>query len=262
MTQAQRQESSAPPPPSSPPPVDTPALSKSTSPLQPALMGKPSSSSGHSLNLPVLETPKRKELPTLTDLLASSRKSKTRPRPPSRKLSSPAVDVTISSNYPNQHEAETRHNVLPVLLEDASVPDISPAKTYFSSPASGSAHSTPEHRRPRSPISPLFGTGGGNISMNMNISHFSPPFTSTQHGHGHEPGSGSSQYGGLGGESQRGHGLVRGSSGLFGMYNSQFDVEAQVGQVSDLLDRDVDFGEYLKDVDEDEEQEGKEEIAA
>lgn len=47
-------------------------------------------------------------------------------------------------------------------------------------------------------------------------------------------------------------GLVRGSSGFYGMYNSQFDVEAQVGQVSELLDRDVDFDAYLKDVEEDE----------
>lgn len=38
------------------------------------------------------------------------------------------------------------------------------------------------------------------------------------------------------------------------MYNSQFDVEGQVGQVSELLERDVDFNEYLRDVDEVEEQ--------
>ena len=36
---------------------------------------------------------------------------------------------------------------------------------------------------------------------------------------------------------------------MIGMgYNSQFDVEAQVGMVSDFLDRDVHFEEWLRDV--------------
>ncbi len=43
--------------------------------------------------------------------------------------------------------------------------------------------------------------------------------------------------------------LGRGSSGVFGMgYNSQFDVEGQVGLVSDLLERDVDFDGWLRDI--------------
>lgn len=38
---------------------------------------------------------------------------------------------------------------------------------------------------------------------------------------------------------------------MIGMgYNSQFDVEGQVGLVSDLLERDVDFDGWLKDLSE------------
>lgn len=31
-------------------------------------------------------------------------------------------------------------------------------------------------------------------------------------------------------------------------YNSQFDVEGQVGMVSDLLEKDVDFDGWLRDI--------------
>ena len=43
------------------------------------------------------------------------------------------------------------------------------------------------------------------------------------------------------------------SSGVFAMgYNSQFDIEGEVGRVSELLERDVDFEGWLRDVDENE----------
>jgi len=35
-------------------------------------------------------------------------------------------------------------------------------------------------------------------------------------------------------------------------YNSQFDIEGEVGRVSELLERDVDFEGWLRDVDENE----------
>ena len=48
---------------------------------------------------------------------------------------------------------------------------------------------------------------------------------------------------------------MRGSSGFFGMgYSSQFDVEGHVEQVSELLERDVDFDGWLRDLDADEEE--------
>jgi len=233
--------------------MHTPPLSKSATPLRPAATRRVDTGLDPPDGLHVLETPDRKELPTLTDLLASSRRSKLRPRPPSRKHHPLAVDTMAPDEPSIQAGDGTNMDVLPVLSDGQAVPDVSPAKTYFSSPASGSSQSTPENhrRRPRSPISPLFGTG------RLDISGFSPPFTSTQHREPGSPHQGAFKKGGFGGagagesQSQRAQvGLERGSSGFFGMYNSQFDVEAQVGQVSDLLDRDVDFNEYLRDVDE------------
>lgn len=64
---------------------------------------------------------------------------------------------------------------------------------------------------------------------------FAPPFTSTQPGvtDGQEtaflPGRPGSGYVGMG-------------------YSSQFDVEGQVGMVSELLERDVDFDGWLRDM--------------
>ena len=47
----------------------------------------------------------------------------------------------------------------------------------------------------------------------------------------------------------QGIGLTRGGSGMAGMgYNSQFDLEGQIGEVSDLLERDVDFDGWLRDI--------------
>lgn len=43
--------------------------------------------------------------------------------------------------------------------------------------------------------------------------------------------------------------LARGSSGVFAMgYNSQFDLEGQIGMVNELLERDVDFDGWLRDI--------------
>jgi len=43
--------------------------------------------------------------------------------------------------------------------------------------------------------------------------------------------------------------LERGSSGYLAMgYDSQFDVEGQVDRVSELLERDVDFDGWLRDI--------------
>ncbi|KAH8100370.1 hypothetical protein BXZ70DRAFT_186919 [Cristinia sonorae] len=255
----ERLTSSAPLPPSSPP-VVTPPLSKPNSPPQRVGLVRTGSGLGNAKGLPVPETPNRKELPCLTDLLASSRRSKPRPRPPSRKtkLSKDSIIPDDGGESSNHNPDPPHKDVLPTLQDDEdAIPEVSPAKTYFSSPASGSSQSTPQSlkRRPRSPISPLFGTGG------LGIGRFSPQFTSTQRRDA--AGSSLSQSifrRGFGAHQESQHsqssapGLVKGSSGMFGMYNSQFDVEAQVGHVSDLLDRDVDFGEFLKDLGEVEEE--------
>ncbi|GJE88149.1 hypothetical protein PsYK624_042320 [Phanerochaete sordida] len=192
-----------PPPPASPP----------HTPPRPASSSK---GLGNAKGLPVPRTPERGtpgQLPTLTDLLASSRRSRPRPRPPSRKLQS-------RTTTPAPGGADADDDALPTLAGAPRTPSPAPtaasrARTLFSSPASGSSGSPQSvPSRARSPVSPLFPHSGA----------FAPPFASTQAG-GAPPAS----------QSQVG-------------YNSQFDVEGQVGMVSDLLERDVDFTGWIHDL--------------
>ncbi|OAX37500.1 hypothetical protein K503DRAFT_866824 [Rhizopogon vinicolor AM-OR11-026] len=99
----------------------------------------------------------------------------------------------------------------------------SPVKSYFSTPGSGpsdspaSAHNLLLH----SPVSPM-------LSFAQNPDAFLPQYTSTQ--------PGGSRHKGM-------------SSRAFGMgYSSQFDVERHVDRVSELLEKDVDFDGWLRDV--------------
>ena len=44
-------------------------------------------------------------------------------------------------------------------------------------------------------------------------------------------------------------GFARGGGGTFAIgYNSQFDLEGQIGMVNDLLEKDVDFDGWLRDI--------------
>lgn len=156
---------------------------------------------GNAKGLPIPSTPGR-QLPTLTELLASSRRSKPRPRPPSRAVKAGGLPFT---NGPADEDMRLH------------TPDPSPAKSMFSSPASGSTM-TPASMivQLRSPATPTF---------TQNPSAFAPDFVSSQ-----AP-------------------LEQGSSGFLGMgYNSQFDVEGQVDRVSELLEKDVDFDGWLRDI--------------
>lgn len=99
----------------------------------------------------------------------------------------------------------------------------SPAKSYFSTPDSGPSDSpTSSHNLLlHSPVSPM-----RSFAQNPNV--FLPQFTSTQ--------AGGSCHNGMSG------------SVLGGGYRSQFDVERHVDRVSELLEKDVDFGGWLRDV--------------
>ncbi|KAH9890453.1 hypothetical protein C8Q73DRAFT_704389 [Cubamyces lactineus] len=218
-----------------PVPPSTPPLSTSPAkaPVTPVSRGK---GLGNAKGLPVPTTPDRHPLPTLTELLASSRRSKPRPRPPSRKHT-PQSQAGGGSNKAGhtrqQVEVETE---LPGVTE-GSEPEPSPTKTYFSSPASGSSDSASIVHR--SPVSPLF---------TQNPGAFVPAFVSSQRpsANDDDPFVGARSQG-----RSQGQGLMRGSSGFFGMgYNSQFDVEGQVDRVSELLERDVDYNGWLRDLDE------------
>lgn len=225
----------APVPPSTPPPS-----SPAPQPVTPVSRGK---GLGNAKGLPVPSTPDPHPLPTLTELLASSRRSRMRPRPPSRKNTPHSHADSRGSNRVSDHELE-----LPVVAENDDqrsarehTPEPSPAKTYFSSPASGSSDSPGSvAQRARSPVSPLF---------TQHPSAFMPKFVSTQ-----QPG-GNTDDPFVGGFAQTQGSVTRGGSGFFGMgYSSQFDVEGHVEQVSELLERDVDFNGWIRDLDDEEEE--------
>ncbi|KAI0308783.1 hypothetical protein OF83DRAFT_1160133 [Amylostereum chailletii] len=142
-------------------------------------------------------------------VLATSHRSLPRPRPPSRR--------SKSGSQRGASEGQPR------------TPSPSPPKSYFSSPASGdSSEDESTRHRPRSPVSPLF---------TEHASAFVPPLASTQH---QQPfGRPVNGLGGGGG----------GDGGFAGMgYSSQYDVERNVGHVSEILDRDVDFSIWLRDL--------------
>ncbi|KAI0062145.1 hypothetical protein BV25DRAFT_1991784 [Artomyces pyxidatus] len=175
----------------------------SSTPAENTKLTSSGSGLGNAKGLPVPNTPERgAPHKDLKELLASSRRSRPRPRPPSRKSSS------VASSAPDPKGKGK------AVDRPSTPPQASPAKTYFSSPASGSSGS--EVLRARSPVSPLFPldfTHGGDV--------FAPQGASTQ------PGGG----------------------GVFGAmgYNSQFDVEGNVDRVNELLDGDVNFGAWLRD---------------
>ncbi|KAL6308572.1 hypothetical protein BKA93DRAFT_716105, partial [Sparassis latifolia] len=230
-------------PPSSdaPPPSTPPTATSELNPITPPRPVPSSKGLGNAKGLPVPTTPNRQGLPTLTELLASSRRSKPRPRPPSRKIR--------SETKPQLHNTKpmgigVEDDVLPLYEEDEiQDPEPSPAKTYLSSPASGSSDSPGSTlHRPRSPISPLF-------TQQPDV--FAPALASTQR----LDVRAGLVAAGVGTHSLGRQLLAGGSGGFFRGYNSQFDVEGQVGRVSELLERDVDFEGWLRDVPDVEEKE-------
>ncbi len=223
-------------PPSTPPPIS----SLPTAPVTPVSRHK---GLGNAKGIPVPTTPNSNPLPNLTDLLATSRRSRPRPRPPSRKSTPHSRARSRESD-----EALDLETDLPAVAEDEGEREPSPTKTYFSSPASGSSGSPGSvAQRAASPVSPL--------GFTQHPSAFAPRFASSQRplllGDGEDPFLAAPAT--RGGLPQGDGGLMRGSSGFFGMgYSSQFDVEGHVEQVSELLGHDVDFDGWLRDPDEDE----------
>ncbi|OCH86175.1 hypothetical protein OBBRIDRAFT_838353 [Obba rivulosa] len=219
------------------PPAPLPRAGNPSTPSPPTLPVE-GAATREVLHIPT--TPNRQALPTLTELLASSRRSKARSRHSSRKNKASATlqreNIFKRRNPPAQARGAP--------LETA---DPSPAKTSFSSFASISSPTSPDsvRHRPLSPVSPMF---------TQNPGAFAPPFVSSQHrGGGAGGGAGGFLNAGSYG-SAPGLPLARGSSGLFHMgYNSQFDVNGRVDRVSELLDRDVDYSGWLRDIPDDEE---------
>lgn len=120
-------------------------------------------------------------------------------------------------------------NDQPVTDADTGFPERIPSPTksvrsYFSAPDSDDGDSPLKaNLLLESPVSPM-------LSYAQNPSGFLPQLTSTQAGKG-SPSAG------------------RTNNGAFGMgYSSQFDVERHVDRVSELLEKDVDFDGWLRDV--------------
>ena len=195
-----KQRSASKTPPTSPPP-----------PIAPEESGN---GLGNAKGLPLPTTPDKQALPTLSQLLASSRRSRPRPRPPSRKG---------SSVYGHDETDDSKRKGKSKDLDRPLTPPPG-TRTYFSSPASGSSSEGSPQLRPTSSPSPLF------PDYTVHPSGFAPDLISTQ------PGAA--------GTLER-----KNSSGYLGMgYNSQFDVEGNIDRVSELLERDVDFGAWLRDI--------------
>ena len=179
---------------------------------------------GNARGLPVPRTPERNKLPTMNELLATSRRSKTRPRPQLRRS-----------------QAGEKHA--------AGHADSQATNQYGSSPTSGNLISPSSLRyiAQSSPLSPIF---------TQNPSQFAPPFTSTQPAVDGSPRlSGKSslrpKFVGIPRTgSAKSHltsqNFVRSSSNLTGMvYNSQLNVEERVDGVMDFIHRDLNLYTHL-----------------
>jgi hypothetical protein len=185
-------------------------------------------------------TPKRQNLPTLTELLASAKKGKKVQSPKGLKPKSADVDSntkpTSNFRFPSPLPASEDN---PYMLDPYAIsvnhseldPDLSPTKSLSSLAGSDSEDEDGDGE--------LKDPG---LGLAFSPSSFNPYATSTQHQNypysGHVTSPHSSPF--LG---ENGKALSLG----FGGYNSQFDVAGQVDKVDKLLEKDVDYEGWLRD---------------
>ena len=168
-------------------------------------------------------TPKKRER-SLTPLLASSHKVMPRSRPPLRKSS------------PLKKSRASPFEAVEVDDDEDLMPHGSP-KAYFSSPVSSTSSTSTPMKDKGSPS--LLALGHSNSNFTIDPETFAPLFTSTQNG---PEGDGSG--GGGRALSRKGTGS---STGLL-KFNSQFDVDKNVGDAMALLERDVDADNWFVDL--------------
>ncbi|KAL5511942.1 hypothetical protein ACEPAH_5161 [Sanghuangporus vaninii] len=177
-------------------------------------------------------TPER-QTRLLTDPLTTSRKSRPRPRPPSRKHSVQKMELDRDGAVSDADDG----------------PDPSPAKSdrsYFSSPASGSSSDSELCRGsmlfvPGSPTLPL--------GFTQNPNRFAPLAQSTQLTSRGPPGSPTPLHSRCKSQSQSQKGI----------YDSQFDVDTRVDQLSNFMRQDVDLDAWVHATDTDGEADGEDE---
>jgi len=175
-------------------------------------------------------TPKRQNLPTLTELLASAKKGKkslkglksksVEEEPVSKfRFPSPLPDLEDNPYMLDPYAISVDHSVLDL--------DISPTKSLSSLAGSDSEDEDVE-------------VNDQALALNFSPSSFNPYATSTQYQNYPHVGRGSPF---LREDGKAGTALSLG----FGGYNSQFDVAGQVDKVDKLLEKDVDYEGWLRD---------------
>ncbi|KAF9460911.1 hypothetical protein BDZ94DRAFT_1265033 [Collybia nuda] len=211
---------------------------RTTAPSSSGGMGPPSSPlpllTDDPTSSPMIVTPKRPgKLPTLKELLASSKNAKQSPRK-KRIIASPLVtlnkglekETIIDCREPSKEEKandepDSRLPFLDPLPLDDPLSGLTAGLGYDAASPTKSLSSLAE--------SDSDSDDGG---INTNLLHdidddFNPPFASTQ-AQGKDTGSGL--------------GVPKGSSGFGWMgYSSQFDVNGKVDQVSKFMEKDVDY---------------------
>ncbi|KAF9228971.1 hypothetical protein BS17DRAFT_772830 [Gyrodon lividus] len=143
---------------------------------------------------------------------------------PSHRIDVDPLQAALDAPLP--HDRSDEVDVVIPEAQDFPQKNNTPAKStksFFSAPDSDPSNSPISNNNLllHSPISPM-------LSFAQNPNAFLPQYTSTQLGQ---------------------NSFGRRNSGIFGMgYNSQFDVEKHVDRVSELLEKDVDFDGWLRDV--------------
>ena len=175
-------------------------------------------------------TPKRQNLPTLTELLASAKKGKRSPKNLKPKLAEeePTSKFRFPSPLPALEDNPYMLDPYAISVNHSALdPDLSPTKSLSS--LAGSDSEDENNDQP--------------LALDLSPSSFNPYATSTQHqNYPHEgyaiTSSHNSPF-----LRENGKALSLG----FGGYNSQFDVAEQVDKVDKLLEKDVDYEGWLRD---------------
>ena len=193
-------------------------------------------------DIPLPTTPKRQNLPTLTELLASAKKGK-KQSPKGVKPKSAGIDSSTEPTSSFRFPSPLEDN--PYMLDPYAISvnhdelDISPTKSLSSLAGSDSENEEEDDK-----LSPQL------LDFDCSPSAFNPYATSTQHQkYSYEAGRNNhvitSPHGSpfLGENGKAEGALLLG----FGGYNSQFDVAGQVDKVNKLLEKDVDYEGWLCD---------------
>ena len=162
-------------------------------------------------------TPKRQNLPTLTELLASAKKGKKslKGSKPKSAEEEPISKFRFPSPLPALEDNPYMLDPYAISVDHSALDDLdlSPTKS-LSSLAGSDSEDDDDEVNDQAP------------ALNFSPSSFNPYATSTQHENG-----------------KAGTVLSLG----FGGYNSQFDIAGQVDKVDKLLEKDVDYEGWLRD---------------